>query len=296
MATTTQKKATTKNPVSKSSTKKSLLQRLKDMRADRKARRAEKRRKKQTEEARKARAEKRAVRKKALEQVQEAVTKSKQRRSYPGLLLLFLIIIIGLSGAAVWQYRQIEIDEKQSEITELQSEIASFADQQAALEAARRAEEARFRNLSVNEANVRVPAEWETKPSQLPDQEVIIGDNNVTLTVVNSENRNSIETFIPKVDYLWIMEASDDSVQVASQSLHCNRFDTLDNNLDNPLREHQGFQVFCDDNQEVVKIVVLNSPENYGILASNTYFMIEIADLQQVNFADLQDYIESYNL
>ena len=292
--TNTAKKKST-NKASTKESKSSLLQKFRNMRAQRRAQKAENRRHKQTDEARKAKAEKRAIRENALEQVNKAVIKSKQRRSYPGLVFLSLLVVMSLSGALVWQYRQSEIDNKQSQIEALKSNELLFADQQRAIEEQRKAEEAKFNTVTVGESKIRIPAEWSEQVTTLPKQEIIYGDDNVSFSIVSAEDRNSVEDYRPRVDYVWTLEDNNGTISVASQSLHCSRFDTLNNDLSQPLREHNNFRVYCDDNQEVVRIFAAKSSGLYGLTQTNSYFEIEVRDLQQLDFDSLKDYIESYS-
>jgi len=278
-------------------TKRTLRQRISDLRQERRQRKAEIKRHKQTDEARKVKAENRAIREKALEQVNEAVIKSKRRKSRPALTLFFALVLAGLGGLAAYQYRQIELDDKNIIINELQSDIAGFSEQKAAIDAALQAEEDRFQIVQLdNSATIRVPSEWSLKQTSLPEEEQIIGDENVTLRIVTSESRNSVEQFIPVVDYIWTISSANvgNPIKVESQSLHCERFDTLSNDLTDTKREHKDFIVYCDEDSEQVEIAMLAAPENYGTVASNTYFLVTIQDLQQVDFDDLRDYIESY--
>jgi len=278
-------------------TKKTLLQRIKDMRAARLARKEEIKRHKQTDKARQEKAKQRAIREKALEQVNEAVMKSKRRRSRPGLTLFFALILAGLGGVAAYQYRQIEVDDKDVAIAELRSDIITFEEQKQAIEQAAQIEAERFQNVQLNEgATMRVPSGWTAKETSLPIQEQVIGDDNVTMKIISSDSRNSITQFIPTVDYVWTIESANvgSPVQLLSQSLHCERFDTLSNDLSEELREHKGFNVYCDTDSEKVEIAALSSPEKYGTQATNTFFLISIRDLQQVDLDDIVTYIESF--
>jgi len=145
-------------------TKRTLRQRISDLRQERRQRKAEIKRHKQTDEARKVKAENRAIREKALEQVNEAVIKSKRRKSRPALTLFFALVLAGLGGLAAYQYRQIELDDKNIIINELQSDIAGFSEQKAAIDAALQAEEDRFQIVQLdNSATIRVPSEWSLK-------------------------------------------------------------------------------------------------------------------------------------
>ncbi len=131
----------------------------------------------------------------------------------------------------------------------------------------------------------------------MPQEEQLIGDDNVTIRIVSSESRNSITQFIPTIDYLWTINsaADDDPLQVLSQSLHCERFDILSNDLNELRREHQGFNVFCDTTSEQIQIAALSTPQQYGTAVSNTYFLITIEDVQQVSIDSIVRYVESYN-
>ncbi len=281
--------------VTEATSNRSLLQRIVDMRTERAKRKAEIKRHKQTDEARKVKAENRAIREKALEQVNEAVIQSKRRKSRPALTLFFALVLSGLGGLAIYQYRQIELDDKQTQINTLQSKISGFSAEQAAIQAAKQAELAKFEQVTVgDDRTITLPADWEEKPTQFPGEEQVFGDTNVTMRVINSSSRNSIEQFIPVVDYIWTVQESPNGLKVATKSLHCQRFDTFGNDLKNTQREHQGFTVYCDTDSEKTIIAVLSTPEKYGTSTSNTYFLIEVADMQQVDFNDLEKYIESF--
>jgi hypothetical protein len=300
-ATKTTKAKKTTNPkktVEAIASRKTLKQRLQNLRIERQIRKSERLRHKQTEEARIVKAENRAIREKALEQVNEAVIKSKRRKSRPALTLLLSLILVGLGAAAAYQYRQLELDDKKAEISELQSDMSSFQVVQASIEAAKQVEAEKFKTISLDSnATIRVPRGWELKDTSFPLEEQIIGNNNVAIKIVSSDSRNSISQYIPTVDYLWTItnDSAGAQLRVQSQSLHCERFDTLSNDLNDQQREHQGFTVFCDTNSERVQIAALAAPEKYGVLASNTYFIISVEDVQQVDFDSLVEYLESYS-
>lgn len=273
----------------------SLVQKVKELRAQRKTRKAEARRSKQTEKARIAKAKQRAVRENALQQVNEAVIESKKRKSRPGLTLVFSLLLAGLGAAAMYQYRQIDIDNNNVEITRLESEIQEFSAERQAIEAARQAEEDKLSQFTVGDDNtISLPREWSAKPSSFPAEELLLGDENITLTVVTSETRNGSETFIPTVDYLWVMDQSGDALSITSKSLHCDRFDTLSNDLSDPRREHKGFTVYCDTDAESVQVAILSSPDSYGLGSTGAYFLVTIKDIQQASLDAIQDYVQSY--
>jgi len=218
---------------------------------------------------------------------------------------LALVIIACLAGALVWQYRQEEIDQNLQDISALQLEISSFDNQRSAIEAEQRIEDAKFQNIAINfdseqgsedSATVRVPTEWTTKPTQFPGSEVVIGDENVTFRIISSESRNTTAQYIPVVDYIWKIDGNGTNITVLSQSLNCERFDTLGNDLSDEQREHQGFVVYCDESSERVVIAALAAPSGYGVGNNNDYFIIEIEDAQQVSFKAIKNYLESYSL
>ena len=264
-----------------SQSKQSLLDRLRANRAERKAR-------KQTEKAREARAEKRAIREKALEQVQEAVIASKKRKSYPGIVLLLVLIIAGLGGTLAWQYRQGEINTLTTERNNAQQVVQLLDEERQAIEAAKAAEEARLKSVVVDvngaDFTLRVPREWESQPTQFPQVTQVIGDDNVTMQIIADDSRDSSEEFIPEVDYLWKMNADG---SIVSKSLQCQRFDTLGNNLEEQQREHQDFIVYCDQDAETVRIAVLAEPDNYES-REGVYYLVGIKDIQQFSFIDLE--------
>jgi hypothetical protein len=278
-------------------TNKTLLQRIKTMRLQRTERKADRAKRKQTDKARKVKAQQRAIRENALEQVQKAVVESKRRRSRPGLTLFLALVLAVLGGFAMYQYRQIEINDKVVEISELKSNAMSFQELQATIQANKQAELDKHTTVTLEDgATILVPREWTTKDTSLPLEEQKLGDDNVTISIVSSESRNSTAQYIPIVDYIWTIAPSKDgdSLQVTAQSMHCERFDTLSNDLHQARREHLGFSVFCDTDTERVEIAVLATPEQYGTTLDNTYFLISVIDLQQVDFNDIVRYIESY--
>lgn len=264
------------------------------MRQQRKQRKALEKRRKQTKKAREEKTKLQAVRQQAVEQVDAAVMKSKQRRSHPVLVLLLLIVVIVLSGAAVWFYRQYQVDDKQTRISQLQNELATFANEKRMIENQKQTEDAKYQTMALNNATIRVPKEWTVQPSQYPSEEQVIGDDNVSLHITRSKSRDSSDKYIPRVDYLWQSQTTGNKQKISTKSLHCNRFDTLGNNLSDTRRQHNGFTVYCDTNPEKVVIAVLNQPQKYGNNTDDTYFIVEVNDLQQLNFDDLTMYLESY--
>ncbi|CAN5613218.1 hypothetical protein BH23PAT1_BH23PAT1_4030 [soil metagenome] len=241
--------------------------------------------------------QKQAVKAAAVNQVEQAVDKSHKRRSHPFVVLFLLAIVIALTGTAVWQYRGQQITVKNNEILRLKQQAAAFADQQAAAQAAKQAEAAKFQTITVRGVNMRLPVSWHEQPSQFPSDETIFGNDAVSFQIVTSSNRNSIDQYIPKVDYLWqIAPGTDNSVAVKRQSLQCDRFDTLDNNLSSKVREHNGFHVYCDTDGGKLVIAALATPDNYGVGAQNVYLIITINDVQQISLKDIKGYIESAKL
>ncbi|MGI9027889.1 MAG: hypothetical protein ACR2FM_03580 [Candidatus Saccharimonadales bacterium] len=244
-----------------------------------------------------AQAEKQAVKAAAVTQVEQAVEKSHKRRSHPLVVLLFLALVIVLSGTLVWLYRGQQITVKNNEILRLKQQAAAFAGQQAATEEAKQAEAAKFQTVTTKGVTLRLPVSWQEQPSQFPKEETIFGNEAVSFQIVTSSSRNSIEQYIAKVDYLWqIAPATDNSIVVKNQSLQCDRFDTIDNNLSSKLREHNGFHVYCDTDGGKLVVAALAAPENYGLGAQKVYFIVTINDVQQISLNDIKGYIESAKL
>ncbi len=242
-------------------------------------------------------AQKQAVKAAAVMQVERAVEKSQRRRSHPLAVLLLLAIIMVLAGAVVWQYRGQQITLKNNEIHRLRQKAAIFAGQQAATEASRQAEAAKFHTVSAQGVSLRVPVSWHEQPSQFPADETIFGNEAVSLQIVSSPSRNAVGQYIPQLDYLWqIAPGINNSVVIKNQSLQCDRFDTLDNNLNSKVREHNGFHVYCDSDGGTLVIAALATPEDYGVGSQKVYFIVTIHDVQQVNLNDIKSYIESSKL
>ncbi|MGI9027302.1 MAG: hypothetical protein ACR2FM_00430, partial [Candidatus Saccharimonadales bacterium] len=242
-------------------------------------------------------AQKQAVKAAAVTQVEQAVEKSHKRRSHPLAVLFLLTMVIGLAGTAVWLYRGQQITVKNNEIRRLKQEAEAFAGQQEATQAAEQAEAAKFQTVTVKGVSLRLPVSWHEQPTQFPGDETIFGNDAISFQVITSSSRNSIAQYIPKVDYLWqIAPGTDNSVVVKNQSLQCDRFDTLDNNLSSKVREHNGFHVYCNTNGGELVVAALSKPDNYGVGAQNVYFIITINDVQQVSLNDIKGYIESAKL
>lgn len=90
------------------------------------------------------------------------------------------------------------------------------------------------------------------------------------------------------------MDQSGDALSITSKSLHCDRFDTLSNDLSDPRREHKGFTVYCDTDAESVQVAILSSPDSYGLGSTGAYFLVTIKDIQQASLDAIQDYVQSY--
>ena len=241
-----------------------------------------------------AQAAKQAVKATALAQVEKAVDRSRRRRSHPFTILFLLAIVMALAGAVVWIYRGQELVTKNNQISQLQQQIADFSQQQASVQAAKQAEAAKFQTVSARGISMRLPVSWQQQPTQFPADETIYGNDNVSLQIISSDNRNSIGQYIPQVDYLWQIAGVDNNpVAVSNQSLACDRFDTLDNNLSSPVRTHNGFRVYCDTHGGQLVIAALGNPDHYGVGSRNVYFIIIIRDVQQVSLNDVKGYIQS---
>jgi len=244
-----------------------------------------------------AQAQKQAVKAVAITQVEQAVQKSHKHHSHPFAVLFLLAIVIALAGTVVWQYRGQQITVKDNEISRLKQEAEAFAGQKEASQAAKQAEVAKFQTVTAKGVNLRLPVSWQQQPTQFPSDETIFGNDAVSLKVVISPSRNSIAQYIPAVDYVWqIAPGNDDSVVVKNQSLQCDRFDTLDNNLSSKVREHNGFHVYCNTDGGELVVAALATPDNYGVGTQNVYFIITINDVQQVSLNDIKGYIKSTKL
>ncbi len=118
----------------------------------------------------------------------------------------------------------------------------------------------------------------------------------MTFRIIAGTDRNSINQFIPKVDYLWNLSFDNGSVAVKSQSLQCNLFDRPDNDLTSKIREHNGFNVYCDDDAGSIVIYALSTPNSYGVGAQNVYFAVSVKDVQQVSLEEIKSHIDSAKL
>jgi Na+-transporting methylmalonyl-CoA/oxaloacetate decarboxylase gamma subunit len=244
-----------------------------------------------------AQAQKQAVKAVAVTQVEQAVEKSNKRRSHPFAVLFLLAIVMVLAGTVVWQYRGQQITAKNNEIFRLKQQATAFASQQSAAQAVKQAEAAKYQAITVKGITMRLPVTWHKQPSQFPSDETIFGNDAVSFQIITSSSRNSIDQYIPVVDYLWQVSAdTDNSVVVKNQSLQCDRFDTLDNNLSSKVREHNGFHVYCNTDGGKLVVVALAKPDNYGVGPQNVYFIVTINDIQQIRLSDIKGYIESAKL
>jgi len=241
-----------------------------------------------------AKIEKETMKNKVTEQVEPAVIKTNKRRRYPFIKLLIILLCMALAGGYVWQYRQKEIDKKILTIQNLKEDAKAFAEQQKVIEEEKKALESKFSVLETDTFTIRVPSTWSLRSTQFPQDETVIGDQNTTMRVINSETRNSIANFIPTVDFLWQIGEENDNLKVSRQSRHCQGFDTINNDFSEALREHNGFNVYCDKDGGKVVVGAMSKPESYGTENTNTYFIIEINDVQQVNFDEIAGYIESF--
>lgn len=224
----------------------------------------------------------------------QIVTAVEKRRRYPLVKLLVILLCMAIAAGYVWQLRQIEVDKKVNKIETLKNEAKLHIADQKARDEETKALEAKFTTFDTDNFSMKILATWKLKSTQFPEDEIVIGDENTTIRVITSETRNSGTTYIPKVDYLWEISDGQDQLEITKQSLHCERFDTFDNQLPLTLREHNGFKVYCDTDGEKVVIAALAAPEKYGTEKTNSYFIIEINEVQQVNFDDIVSYLESY--
>lgn len=251
----------------------------------------------QKQERAEVQAQKQAVKAAATAQVEKAVEKSHKRRSHPFAVLFLLAIVMALAGSVVWIYRGQQITAKNTEIATLKQQAKTFAAQQAQAQAAQQAEAAKFQTVTAKGVTLRLPVSWQKQPTHFPADETIYGNDAVSFKIIASPSRNTISEYIPTVDYLWqIALSSDKSVVVQNQSLQCDRFDSLDNDLTSTVREHNGFHVYCDTDGGKLVVAALASPQNYGVGSKNVYFFVTINDVQQISLNDIKSYIESVKL
>lgn len=235
-----------------------------------------------------------AIKNKATEQVEPTASKTKKRRRYPFIKLLVILLCMALAAGYSWQYRQKEIDNKVSTIENLKKDAKKFEAEKHAAEEEKKKLEEQYTLLDAGTFTMRVPATWVEKATEYPQDEKVYGDENTTIRVINSETKNSIDNYIPTVDYLWQITEDNGAIKVLNQSLHCQRFDTINNDLNNAVREHNNFHIYCDTDAEKIVIGALSTPEKYGTENTNTYFIIEINDVQQANIDEIKTYLNSY--
>lgn len=249
---------------------------------------------KRTEEKAEEKAKQEFMKDKSLDEVQETINKSHKKRSHPVATLLLLAMVVGLSGSLVWMYREQKVIDQQNEISGLRQSLQSLEQQKQTEVAATSTKEAMFQDVTTDNYSIRIPKDWVKQPSRLPSEETIYGNSNVILRIVRSDSRNSIKQFIPEVDYLWQISNQSGNTIVTNQSLHCQRFDTIDNNLSDKVREHNGFHVYCNTDAEKSIIAALSAPDKYGLENTGVYFVVEINDTQQASLQEIKNYIESY--